>query len=126
MNLIPIAVTRRDGAAVLTLAGEHQVPLDADFLPGVGDGKLTLGIRPENISLEAGDIALAGTLRLVERLGSETMLHVTLADGESVVLKAVGTVQGRTGDAVTIYLSLNQSHIFDAHGLALRHPERPS
>ncbi len=126
MNLIPVTVKRRDGAAILTLAGEHQVPLDVGFLPAVDSGTLTLGVRPENISLEAGDIALAGVIRLVERLGSETMLHVTLADGESVVVKAGGSVPGRTGDAVTLYLGLNQSHIFDAHGLALRHPERPS
>lgn len=64
--------------------------------------------------------------KAAERLGSKTMLHVTLADGESVVLKAAGTVLGRTGDAVTTHLSLKQSHIFGAHGLALRHPERPS
>nr|WP_230989693.1 sn-glycerol-3-phosphate ABC transporter ATP-binding protein UgpC [Devosia faecipullorum] len=126
MNLIPVALGHENGVPVLTLAGDHKVQLDADFLPAVGNGTLTLGVRPEHVNLDAGDIALPGVTRLVERLGSETMLHVTLADGENVVVKAAGTVKCRTGDAVTVYLSPAQSHFFDAKGVALRHPERPS
>ena len=126
MNLIEVAAEREDKAIVLTLPGGHKAKIDAGQLTGADKGKLTLGLRPENISLQAGDIKLPGTIRLVERLGSETMFHVTLAGGESVVVKGGCDDPGRAGETTAIYISLNQCHFFDADGIALRHPERLS
>ena len=123
MNMIPVTAT---GAGVLELPGGHKAALPAFYLPQGATGELTLATRPENIGLDGGDIRLPGTIRLVERLGSETMFHITLAHGESITVKAGGNAPGRAGDQATACLCLEQCHIFDADGVAVRHPENLS
>ncbi len=65
---------------------------------GSGDGVL-LGFRPEDATLGPADGAvLAGTVTLVEPLGSETLVHARLRSGESVVCRLRGGAG--TGGAV--------------------------
>jgi ABC-type sugar transport system ATPase subunit len=74
------------------------------------------GFRPEH--LELGDIANAATIRakadVVEYLGSEQLLHVTVADHEGDVV-AVTNADHRVkpGDVVDLKLPLDRLHLFD-------------
>ena len=78
-----------------------------------GDGRpLTIGIRPEHM-LRDGAQLVTLTLELVEPLGSETVLHGTLATGEALTAKLLGAVPA-VGGRMPLALDPEQLHVFDA------------
>ncbi len=83
-------------------------------------GPVTVGIRPEHLGLnQPGDIAVDGTITLVEYLGSELFVYVALADGQSLLAQAPGNAQFRRGDKVSLGFKASDAHFFDAEGLRI-------
>jgi ABC-type sugar transport system ATPase subunit len=79
------------------------------------DGSATTGFRPEDAALGALDgSTAAGTVALVERLGSETLVHVRLDSGETIVCRLRGaaapSLEARTG----VWAARDRVHRFDA------------
>ena len=84
---------------------------------GAPSGAISVGVRPEQLQLgESGDVRAAGTVRLVEYLGSESYLHVALGSGEVLLVQVPGRADHRIGDSVTVSLSARDAHYFDANG----------
>jgi len=83
-------------------------------------GPVTVGIRPEHLGLnQPGDIAVDGTITLVEYLGSELFVYVALADGQSLLAQAPGNAQFKRGDKVSLGFKASDAHFFDAEGLRI-------
>jgi multiple sugar transport system ATP-binding protein len=114
MNTLPVQrVEEGDGPRFLLPGGAPIV------LPTREDG-VTLGVRPEHLSLGTGeDATLQGQVRLTERLGSETMLYVDLGSDVEVVVRADGLSAVRAGDKVPVGISRRSCHLFDAQGTAV-------
>jgi len=57
---------------------------------------------------------------LAEHLGDESILHLRLATGPSLTVKAPGEVAARLGD--TVHIGFDQTHValFRADGQAMR------
>ena len=108
-----VTLSLAGGAASVTVPTAGHPPLEAS-LP------VTLGIRPDQVELvgESSD-TLAGTVRLTERLGTETHLHIDLATGGSLVAIAHGTHPARMQDRVHLRIPGHAAHVFDADGKAL-------
>jgi len=54
---------------------------------------ITIGIRPEHITLGVGDAAmLDAQTRFVEPLGAETLVHLVLKTGEQITLRQDGAL----------------------------------
>jgi sn-glycerol 3-phosphate transport system ATP-binding protein len=106
MNLLPGRLVH-DGAAVRLDAGP-LIPLQGRR---AGDA-VTLGIRPEHLTLGGGDLTL--TVDLIEPLGSETLVHGRIPghDDNAIVVKVPGAVQ--SAETITIGVQAEQAHIFDA------------
>jgi len=128
-----IRVARFIGSpAINVVSGE----VDGGFLrlPGLpqtigrldmADGAVQLGVRPEHVAVAArGPGRLAGIVRHKEFLGSEELLHVTLAgrdDGVALVARyAADPPPPPTGAAVGIVLKADRVLVFDAEGRRLR------
>ncbi len=117
MNFLPARVETRDGRAalvhgdfVLELASQ---PLGGAVLPGTA---VTIGIRPEHITLGSGP--LQGRVELVEPTGLGMIVHLRLAD---IALKAF-TVERRPlviGAALPLDLPQPRVHVFDGEGRRL-------
>ena len=105
MNLFQ--ATARDGRAALP--GGHEVAVGTD-------GPVTLGVRPQSLRLVQGDGALKGTVRLVEALGAETVLHADAPDGTPFLSVLPGQPGLRTGQEVTLDFDPADLHVFDAEG----------
>ncbi len=83
-------------------------------------GPVTVGIRPEHLGLnQPGDIAVDGTITLVEYLGSELFVYVALANGQSLLAQAPGNAQFKRGDKVSLGFKASDAHFFDAEGLRI-------
>ena len=106
MNFLPGRLVQ-DGTAVQLEAGP-LIPLRGRR-PGEA---VTLGIRPEHLTLGGSDLTL--TVDLIEPLGSETLLHGRLPgrDADTMTVKVPGSVQAT--ETVTVGVQADQAHVFDA------------
>jgi multiple sugar transport system ATP-binding protein len=160
MNLFPGLVEAAEGAdgtdAGLTLrSGQHRLALDKRTLarhaalPGMVGQPVVIGIRPEglaDVALEPGvpaDRVIEASVDLVESLGAELIVHVTVADPAgtadpgpepaSDAWRQVAARRGRAvarlstrsrlsaGDVVKLAVDASRLHLFDAEtGASLR------
>ncbi|HUQ43122.1 MAG TPA: sn-glycerol-3-phosphate ABC transporter ATP-binding protein UgpC [Candidatus Limnocylindria bacterium] len=109
-------VTSNDSGSV---AGDGvTLPIPTRYKGNVdGARQLVAGFRPEH--LELGDMANAATIRakadVVEFLGDEELLHVTIPDHEGDVVAVVSSEHRvKPGDVLDLKLPLEKLHLFDA------------
>ena len=107
MNFLPAVLTDQGSAARLACGPVIR------FADGRRDGAegraLTIGIRPEHISLDPAGVTLR--IDLIEPLGSETLAHGRL-DETRVVLKLIG--RAPAGETMTVGFRAEALHVFDA------------
>ena len=123
MNFLDVRVQKKD-AQRLTIELPGGAPLD---VPCNGDGveagqTLVLGIRPEHFIESANgnaDSALTGEVMVIEHLGSETLLHVRLADERVIQVKGSGESTAEEGQRLQAGFSVRHVHLFREDGLAL-------
>lgn len=79
-----------------------------------GTREIVLGIRPEDIHLEATGAAavrLDATVDVNENLGADQILHCTVG-GESIVVRMAGQPQITAGHTLPLYLPQEKIHLF--------------
>ena len=87
-------------------------------IPLMGDPKMEeveVGIRPEHIYMEEKEntISFEGNVYFLEKLMSETILHMRLEGDHPLVVKVPGDVELKENEKITLYMDLNEIHIFD-------------
>ena len=108
MNMMDGTVT----GGTIDLPDFGKLPLD-----GAPEGKFTVGIRPEHLTIgDGGDAQAQGTVRLVEYLGSEVFAYVDMPSGASVLVQDSGLSRLKRGDTITLGLDRTVAHYFDADG----------
>jgi sn-glycerol 3-phosphate transport system ATP-binding protein len=97
----------REGRAVQLDAG----PIITLSEQKAGDA-VTLGIRPEHLTLGGGDLAL--DIDLIEPLGSETLIHGHIAGGspDPIVIRSAGVFTSY--EAIKVGIPSGHIHLFDA------------
>ena len=125
MNFIPVDPVRQaDGRLVVRLPGGAEVAL-----PWTGEARLSgegleLGIRPEHLQpVEPDSAPLTGVIRLVEHLGSATVLHLRCPQMEDTDLRLQlsGTAELETGSKIAVGVPPGNCTLFDASGAAIAH-----
>ena len=122
MNLIAAQVTQASaaGATVRTAEGE-TVTVAVDASAAKAGDTVTLGVRPEHLTLDSDGGALATTADFVETLGNATYAYVRHPGSpETLTVQLPGDVRPRAGDAMTLHVAPGQAHLFDADGAAFR------
>jgi sn-glycerol 3-phosphate transport system ATP-binding protein len=107
MNFLPATITE-DGKAA-TLSDGNIIALPTGQYATHPGQKVTLGIRPEHISL-TGPLRLISDL--VEPLGSECVVHGKLASGEIMALRLPGAPPSAA--VLEIAPRTEHLHVFDA------------
>ena len=112
------------------VAGENGTLVSGDLLLagpadqiGLRPGQaVTVGIRPEDVRLTAGDVAAVA--QLVEHLGSLQVVHLDVA-GKRIVAQLAEDRPLRRGESVLIRIEPSQLYLFDAGtGVAIHTPGR--
>ena len=121
MNFIKaVASPGKDGSIDVQLPGTVNISLPAQGAALKPGQPVTLGIRPEHLSIAGKNGAtLPATVRLAEYLGSESMFYASLADGSDISVKADGLAKAATGSALAIGIPAAACHLFDAQGNAI-------
>ncbi|VVP08541.1 Maltose/maltodextrin import ATP-binding protein MalK [Pseudomonas fluorescens] len=102
--------------------GMTSLPFDSSNL--AADAPLSLGIRPEHMSLKAVQGTAGVVVTAVEYLGSETYVHLDTGQDEPLICRCEVNAGWQAGDRVELQLDFDNLHLFDADGAALRrHPQ---
>jgi multiple sugar transport system ATP-binding protein len=106
------------GRSVATFAGGHRVELPLDGKSIANGSRITLGVRPQHVSIGKGTDGIAAKIELVEALGPETILHTDVA-GQKILVVAPGQHDLMPGADVHLSLSAGRLHLFNEKGLRL-------
>jgi len=90
-----------------------------DFTSDEDDLTTCLGVRPEHITISKDEGIWAGTVGVIEHLGSETFLHVHVENCATFTVKAGGDCDLKYGDKVFLNAEPSKILHFDAEGLTL-------
>jgi multiple sugar transport system ATP-binding protein len=114
MNFVEVPVST--GQSELHQGGFH-VPLPPQYKEALASAgsKAIMGFRPEH--LELGEVAgttatIQGTADVVEYLGNEELLHVSV-EGTEIVAIVDSSHRVRPGDVVSLKLPVEKLHLFD-------------
>ena len=124
MNFLPVRLqTPGETSLVDTLVwGIMPLPFDSSNL--ATGTQLSLGIRPEHVSLKAADKAAGVIVTAVEYLGSETYVHLETGQDDPLICRCEVSAGWQAGDRVELQLDIDNLHLFDVDGAALkRHPQ---
>ena len=118
INLIEGRVHKISGTDVVVQCA-HDTMLECGVKPGflsIGD-KVTLGIRPEHLSIIVGKGDFSGALDVLEYLGKSSLAYLTLKSGEHVVAEASSEMRLDLGQHLTLSVPKGTTHIFGPTGL---------
>ncbi len=115
MNLVEVSSEGADGLRL----GSLSLPIDEQIthdLAARGPGAYTVGVRPEHLQL--ADEGIAGEVTVVEELGSESYVHVTVEHQGGpllLVVRAEGETMIQRGDNVQVACR-GPVHVFAPNG----------
>ncbi len=98
--------------------GPFSLPLPPGAANGQADGPVTLGVRPEDISLcpEGTPGEVHGIAEVGERIGAQVYLNVRIEDGTQLVLSTDASNKIPEGERVTMQIAQSKLCFFDAEG----------
>ena len=97
--------------------------IPASLVPSINlpQGAVSLGIRPEHISLvDSGSGHISGAVDVLEYLGADTFLIISYGETEKITVRVNGSSKLVPGDPVGLEFAENNLCYFDGKGLALR------
>ena len=124
MNFFDAELVKEDGRYAVVLENARVELSEAKQAnlarKQVQPGPITLGVRPEHISLaEDASQAVRGTVDVAEMMGSAVHLHVDACGRDTIVILQTMDLQGAghpipaTGSALPFTFGGNVAHIFD-------------
>ncbi|WP_459200271.1 ABC transporter ATP-binding protein [Pseudomonas tremae] len=123
MNFLPVRLHAANRSSLIDIPalGMAFLPFDSSNL--ADDAQLTLGVRPEHITLSAANSGSGVSVTGVEYLGSEVYVHLATGENEPLICRCEATAGWQVGGRVALQLDTGNVHLFDADGVALRrHP----
>ena len=126
MNFFNAELVEKDGGYVVLL-GEKEFEVSAEKqaklkAKGVKGQRITLGVRPEHITLTEQGSTLHGTVDVNEMMGSSVHLHVTALGQDVIIVAQTMDFQGefmggfKIGQEVAFTFRGNVMHLFDQNG----------
>lgn len=123
MNFLPCKADHApQSGAQVDLGGGHQIHVPR-CVPQRDAGVMTLGVRPEHISIAPQGRGLAARVEFVEHLGDHQVVHTTLLHNQQrVCAKVPVTTRVAEGGAGIVGLQLDAGgcHLFNASGQAMQ------
>ena len=112
MNFLDGKIVRDDGLRFVADGVELTLPAGWQPQDSLLGRDLTLGVRPEHLTIGNGDDAFTATLQVIEPLGNETLLYFTLG-GAPFTVRSQGNVQAKVGENISLTLPAEHLHLFD-------------
>ncbi|MGB1311888.1 MAG: TOBE domain-containing protein, partial [Leucothrix sp.] len=114
MNFIPVTL-ESNGADTTRVQLPDGQSIDLSFdtsSAAVGD-RLTLGLRPEDLSGLEGDFSFELKVALSEHLGGTSFLYGAYGDNDNFVVERSGSDRTQAGEAVAVAVNAKSAYLFD-------------
>jgi multiple sugar transport system ATP-binding protein len=108
-----------NGEVVIELGANGSITLRRDARADLVGEEVTLGVRPEHLTLGSGPFTLSVTPNIIERLGIHTIAYSSLPSGENFTCLFEGDPEINEGAAFSVGLDPADCHLFDARGEAV-------
>ena len=115
---VPLQAPGRNSLIDIPALGMKSLPFDSSNL--TEGAQLTLGVRPEHITLNPANNGVGVTVTGIEYLGSEVYVHLTTGESEPLICRCDAKAVWQVGDQVALQFDDSNLHLFDADGLALK------
>ncbi|PBQ18322.1 ABC transporter [Pseudomonas congelans] len=115
---VPLQAPGRNSLIDIPALGMKSLPFDSSNL--TEGAQLTLGVRPEHITLNPANNGVGVTVTGIEYLGSEVYVHLTTGESEPLICRCDAKTDWQVGDQVVLQFDDSNLHLFDADGLALK------
>jgi ABC-type sugar transport system ATPase subunit len=115
MNMVEVTVKSKSSLQTNSGAVINVVPPKSCKLGEV----VTLGARPEHLTLKAGTVGLSGKLDYVERLGEIGYAHVAFPSGERMIVETRGETEALRANQVSVNFNQEKIYFFGADGQTL-------
>jgi multiple sugar transport system ATP-binding protein len=115
MNFIPGRVQEMQGKLVVAVEGGHLLPLAAPSaaMGAWKDRDVTLGIRPEALSLAgASEAEIESIIDVVEPTGADTLAYLALGD-RTIVARLKPRDVERAGVRLRLAVDMSRASLFD-------------
>ncbi|MEX6508946.1 ABC transporter ATP-binding protein [Jiella sp. M17.18] len=113
MNVVECAVlaSRPEGIVLEVQAGRADIPV---VRAGAAEGRVTLGMRPEDLSpCTLEEAWFSGTLSVVERLGSQTFGYLDIGRDQMITVELPRDSRVEVGDSLSVAGNAAHAHLFD-------------
>ena len=119
MNLFEGRVVTENGNR--RFEGPFSLDLPADSLPGVADGEIVLGVRPEDVLVcpDGSPGQLSGVVELGERIGGDVYLNVRMPEGNTIVVSVDVSDKIREGESLCMQVAQSKLCFFGPDGARL-------
>jgi ABC-type sugar transport system ATPase subunit len=95
----------------VALDGGGSVPIAAKLAAG---RQLTVGIRPEHLTpCKPSEANLVGSVEVVEALGADTLVHVSVA-GHTAIARLPNGTSAEIGEPIALAATRDRIYLFDA------------
>src|SRR6202521_514688 len=102
---------KSDGNGRVALDGGGSVPIAAKLAAG---RELTVGIRPEHLTpCKPSEAHLVGSVEVVEALGADTLVHVSVA-GRTAIAPLPNGTSAEIGEPIALTAARDRIYLFDA------------
>lgn len=120
MNFLAVRLQAPGETSVVDspVLGTTSLPFDSSNL--AAGTLLSLGVRPEQVSLKAAQGVGGIVVTAVEYLGSETYVHLETGQDEPLICRCEVNAGWQAGDRVELQLDIANLHLFDVDGTALK------
>jgi multiple sugar transport system ATP-binding protein len=121
MNLLEAVYLPSEGALAVTEGSRLALtPRVAERLRTLGEGRVTLGVRPEDVRLGAendspGPLTLEGRIVALEVLGHDVLAHVEMK-GAELIARQRWDASARPGGRTTVRFAEDSLHFWAAGG----------
>ena len=100
-----------EGAGRIVLDGGGSVAIPGKIEAG---RRVTVGIRPEHLApCKPSEANLVGSVEVVEALGADTLIHVTIA-GRSIIARLAQGAHAEIGEPIALAAVRDKVYVFDA------------
>lgn len=123
MNFMSVSIEQVQAEQVqvrLSNGTTFWIPVDAKQVE-VG-ARMSLGVRPEHlVTPEQGDAVIEGKVMIVEKLGNETQVYMTVKGADSdVIYRQPDTLDVEVSETLRIGIPAHRCHLFHSNGKACR------
>jgi ABC-type sugar transport system ATPase subunit len=121
MNFIEASVLEPSAEMTrIKLADDNVLSIPVDSSRASAGDPVTLGLRPEDLKGQSGNVQLTLNVDVAERLGGTTYLYGTCAGLENFVVEREGDDLAAAGESVSIAVPHDKAYLFDQDGLAFK------